>query len=612
MLSVFFYRSICSAVFELPHPDQVSCLFVGVQDILLKKMHKVANQVLQVSVYHKCLGLIPPHLDTTMPSGWIPKNVTVTGLCPLVWNFLLTSATSRDLVDAETAGAAAIVDWESYNDSTNSVELTCSLSHKMDGAYNMAKTWDHTAVKTVMDVLATNFASDQLETSLEAWQAFLGRVGDIHQLDPTAIYVDVSNEACSMSIAGLRTEVENLSSRFEEDRAKVEEETTRAATRRTETESRLKWYQLTMLKAIQFIPQQQKRFADLTIAYDTKSVTVQFTGMPADIMSAKLEMHRILSGMTETTVEMPASLISLLHGKMLMKHMVDQFKRENIRAICTCVGKTKLTVYALRDEHLVTAIEVIRAETSEASIEADAHKMLAPQKWTQLVKSLQSKHDGLLTIDRSQNAVVLTGENSRVGVALEEMQRFLSENLIVGDQLIAMEHGIAAYLHAFKTDDIAEIVRAFHHGAVKITAKLDGPYGYVASGNVHGLQGAVQQLRKLVNDVVLQQLKVDKPGMRKFLTSDAGAHSLERLNHKHKVIIEPVGKFAGEGEVLVSDGSDGIATSRVSLPGGVTVQVVQANLTKFRADAIVNAANGQLNHIGGLAKAIVDAGNICF
>ncbi|KAI0243085.1 hypothetical protein LSAT2_008812, partial [Lamellibrachia satsuma] len=39
-----------------------------------------------------------------------------------------------------------------------------------------------------------------------------------------------------------------------------------------------------------------------------------------------------------------------------------------------------------------------------------------------------------------------------------------------------------------------------------------------------------------------------------------------------------------------------------------TVEVVQGDLTTFHTDAIVNAANGQLNHNGGLAKAIVDAG----
>ena len=43
---------------------------------------------------------------------------------------------------------------------------------------------------------------------------------------------------------------------------------------------------------------------------------------------------------------------------------------------------------------------------------------------------------------------------------------------------------------------------------------------------------------------------------------------------------------------------------------GTKLQVVQGDLTTIRADCIVNAANEQLNHRDGLAKAIVDAGAV--
>ena len=48
--------------------------------------------------------------------------------------------------------------------------------------------------------------------------------------------------------------------------------------------------------------------------------------------------------------------------------------------------------------------------------------------------------------------------------------------------------------------------------------------------------------------------------------------------------------------------------STITLPGGVTVEVLRGDLTKFHADAIVNSANGLLNHHRGLAGAIATAG----
>uniref|UniRef100_A0A3Q1EM90 PARP n=1 Tax=Acanthochromis polyacanthus TaxID=80966 RepID=A0A3Q1EM90_9TELE len=45
-----------------------------------------------------------------------------------------------------------------------------------------------------------------------------------------------------------------------------------------------------------------------------------------------------------------------------------------------------------------------------------------------------------------------------------------------------------------------------------------------------------------------------------------------------------------------------------SLPMGVQVSVWKADLTKFKVDAVVNAANSHLQHCGGLAQALSEAG----
>ena len=55
--------------------------------------------------------------------------------------------------------------------------------------------------------------------------------------------------------------------------------------------------------------------------------------------------------------------------------------------------------------------------------------------------------------------------------------------------------------------------------------------------------------------------------------------------------------------------SSGFLKSRLTMPTGQSVVVAQGDLTDYKVDAIVNAANPQMVHSGGIAKAIVDKGN---
>ena len=50
------------------------------------------------------------------------------------------------------------------------------------------------------------------------------------------------------------------------------------------------------------------------------------------------------------------------------------------------------------------------------------------------------------------------------------------------------------------------------------------------------------------------------------------------------------------------------AKTSIQLPSGVSVSVVQGDITQMAVDVIVNAANDRMDHIGGLALDIVKKG----
>ena len=572
------------------------------------------KQDLYVTTYYECLGVIPPHHDTSMPGGWIPQNVRVTGLCPRVFRFLQMSDESRRVLDITMTEMAAVVEWETYNGTSNDVELTCTITHTMKDAQTKAKTWSQDVSQTFQDALTNLLASDKIETLQEAWPMFMTRIDvSVREADPSKIVVETNDDECSIYITGLRNVVENLSSKLKEEHLKLQQEMTRAATIITETMTGLKLQQLRMLNAKSFKSQQHNKYKDLTVTIDMPALEVKFSGMPDEVMRSKMEMLEIFTRMAEQIIVISPALITMLDDRVMRKHVVDEFKNHNICAVFNGVEANKLGVYALSKEHLNTAIDVIKDTTCDTSIEADVTKMADPGKWEQLIIGQQGKHGGLLSVTVAGNTVVLVGAKSRMEVALEEIQTFLKDN-IISEHFIPMEHGVAFCICKCMAEEIEEIRQNFQHSAVNITPSFDGPYGFVVSGNSYGLQNAVQQLQKLPDMVKMHQFKVNKPGMPKYLTSEVGQLSIQRLEHQHTVVIEPVGKFTQKEDVSAAEAGASAtgrgSTSRVTLRGGATVEVVQGDLTTFHADAIVNAANGRLDHIGGLAKAIADAGII--
>ena len=538
-----------------------------------------------------------------MPGGWIPANVTVTGLNVRLLNFILTSHACQQLLHDKMTDVAATIEWDSYSDTSRTIELTCTITHNMKNAQHLAKTWLQDAPKIFLDVLDREYASEDIDTLQE-------RIGYVDDLDPSKIHVDVDQDACVVHVTGGRTEVEDVCSRLKRDHSHVQEEMTRAATIVTEVKSGLELQCLRMLNAKAFRSEQENNFQDMNVVIDMKSHEVKFTGMLSDVESAKVAMYDILNAMRERSIAMSRLLIGLINGTRMKKYFMKNFKTKHICAVFdNSVESKTLKVYALNDRDLSVAIKTITIEACEFTFPTDVANMSAREKWRELVTKLQSENSGLLIINENEDSVTVAGAKTPYEEALKEVQDFLADNAKT-EKFVDLEYGVADYMGNYMKEDLNKVMKA--NPTVTITMKTYGHCGFVvtAYGDMH--QQAIQQVQTMAKVVKTDQLVIDKPGRPKFLESLTGKHSLKQLEGDHKVVIVDTGKSSQKGaeggRSIRGNGEGGLVGSRVDLPGGVSVEVVQGDVTMFQADANVNAANGRLDHCRGLAKANADAG----
>ncbi|XP_033839348.1 protein mono-ADP-ribosyltransferase PARP14-like [Periophthalmus magnuspinnatus] len=263
------------------------------------------------------------------------------------------------------------------------------------------------------------------------------------------------------------------------------------------------------------------------------------------------------------------------------ENVIIELMPTKIKIVSLSTNKTDQTVKTLKETFTEEQMEL--PQCFEMSLEQQTH--LRSEEGRMNAAGLK------VHVEFTKNKVTLLGHDREVKDLQAAVIQFILDQLKVEDNVQVPFPELAQKLPELLTlngfDVTGVIFKPLHSGFVA----LEGPSNAVTPVRTK-LGPFLQALAKL-------HLIVDKPGALRYFKSESGAEKLLDVANLHKCLIRLEDETTASGEEIVE---------RYTLKKGVQVIVYLGDITKQEADALVNAANEELRHGGGVALALSKAG----
>ena len=271
----------------------------------------------------------------------------------------------------------------------------------------------------------------------------------------------------------------------------------------------------------------------------------------------------------------------------------------------------KAKLLAFEDAKIKEVISFLKENMFERKylLEEESITLLNSNKWEEFCENVEKNTSVRVTADKgTPTQVFLIGKKREVESTYQTLEKFMKRNTIVNLR-IDLNEGYAGYLKEYCTKDLEDIEKKLEEQNVRVQFVVDEEAIRI-DGTKDGARAAKEGIDDILSNIATDKIRLDKQRMQTYLQSEEGKAFLEVIESKHKCKIL-VTDDNGNGPTKILSKQPNSASKLLcsyETKEKISLKVYKGNITEHACDVIVNAANGDLKHIGGVAKSILDAG----
>jgi len=313
----------------------------------------------------------------------------------------------------------------------------------------------------------------------------------------------------------------------------------------------------------------------------------------------------VMSCTTVNTSKGIARFLSTIRGKNLLQSYLQSFESlftvefdHSGQLILLCTSK----------EDGISAAKKIKEHVKYVSVPFELPEVLFKGKeWISLQTNLEETYSASIILSKDQ--LLIFGDKRSLLAVKESIQKFLEGNCYI-EKSIPLCWAQWRLLTTYMIDKWVKVKQKIDDESM-IKHEIPNNEHKEPSILLKGGKPVVTYFAKEVENLVFSictspPIEQARPGTVKFFQSEKGTTLLRGIEAEEKSCIQ-LNVLQDDVE---NDGSKDCCTKLCTgkTKDGTTITLVQGDITEFPVDVIVNAANRDLKHVGGVALAIAKKG----